>query len=190
MATPYASQLGMIAEDQYNKYHLQHEHDSELSKQIRAYWKGISLTFPGVTTPWSAVFVSWCVKTAGATVREFRLSDRHSTFVHWAIQNKENETGLFRAYRITEYAPKVGDIIQNNRNGHNFDYDHAKSDDSYESHSAIVIETGDDSQGKYALTVGGNETDSVGMKIVRLHSDGKIRQRSNSSFISVIQNLK
>lgn len=47
-----------------------------------------------------------------------------------------------------------------------------------------VITTG------YALTVGGNEGNSVGLKRVALCEDGFIRQRERDPYICVIQNLK
>jgi hypothetical protein len=81
-------------------------------------------------------------------------------------------------------------LIQNNRNGNRFDFAFAKSHKRYESHSAVVVETGEDPQGSYALTIGGNEGNSVGQKLARLKSNGLIKQRQNSAFIYVIQNLK
>ena len=53
-----------------------------------------------------------------------------------------------------------------------------------------MTETGEDESGPYALTIGGNESDSVGRKIVRLTSDGLIRQRDTNPYMCVIQNLK
>ncbi len=44
--------------------------------------------------------------------------------------------------------------------------------------------------GKYALTIGGNESDGVRSKVVRLDKSGFVRQQEINPFISVIQNLK
>jgi hypothetical protein len=93
--TPFARRLSAVARGQYDTYHLQHEHDPPLSKQIQKYWSDLGLAFPGVETPWSAVFVCWCVKAAGATAEEFPFAAAHSVFVHWAIQNALKKTGLF-----------------------------------------------------------------------------------------------
>ena len=54
----------------------------------------------------------------------------------------------------------------------------------------IVVETGHDSTGRFAVTVGGNESDSIRRKRVALNDDGLIIQRVNSPYICVIQNLK
>ena len=190
MASAYAKKAALTAETQHTKYHLQDESDPLLSGQIKKYWTDLGLKFPGVTTAWSAVFVSWCIKTAGAKATEFKFSPAHSQFVHAAIKNEKNGTGVFRAKQINNYAPNIGDIIHNNRLGNTFDYAYAATHSSYSSHSAIVVETGVDSSGKYAVTSGGNESDSVRRKIVRLDANGFIKQRNVNPFICVIQNLK
>jgi hypothetical protein len=190
MPTTYTKKLAAVAQTQYDKYHWLHEHDAQLAAQIKKYWQDLNLGFPGIETPWSAVFVSWCVRNAGATTDEFKAAAAHSLFVNWAIKNAATGAGLFRGFDIAEYAPQLGDIIQHNRNGNHFDFAFAKANKNYVSHSAIVVETGEDPQGKYALTIGGNEGDSVGRKLVRLKANGLVKQRENSPFICVVQNLK
>jgi hypothetical protein len=186
----YVQKLADTAKGQYDQFHEFSEDDPPLRRQIRRYWEENGLTFPGVGTAWSAVFVSWCVRTAGAVPGEFRFSQRHSAFVHWAIANATAGRGLFRGRRITEYAPKVGDIIQHNRNGGTKTYDQAARDDSYESHSAIVVAVGADANGRFAMTIGGNESDAVRRKRVALTSQGRVQQRESNPFICVIETLK
>lgn len=169
--TAFAKKLADTAINQYQKYRYMREQKPLLAKQIELYWQGIA-SFPGVGEAWSAVFISWCVKQAGATAAEFNFSARHSAFVNWAIQNQLNNTGLFKAHDVKTYIPKVGDILQNNRSGNRFDYAHAKANQKYNSHSAIVVEVGNDSKGNYLRTIGGNENDSVGLKEVRLDTKG------------------
>lgn len=190
MASAFARKLATLAQEQHDTYHMENEADPKLSKQIKKYWTDLKFKFPGVATPWSAVFVSWCVRTAGATKLEFLASARHAEFVYWAIQNAKAGTGLFRGYDITAYAPKVGDIIQNNRNKNKFTFAHAAKSQQYESHSALVTEMGEDANGRYALTIGGNESDSIRRAVVHLDAKGFIIQRPKNQFISVIENLK
>ena len=97
---------------------------------------------------------------------------------------------MFHGLPIAEYAPSVGDLIQNNRGGASFDYKYAATHKSYSSHCAIVVEGGQDENGPYALTIGGNESDSIRRKIVQLNADGMIRQRPQNPYICVIQDLK
>lgn len=190
MPSAFAKRLANTAKRQYDLYRFYSEDDDRLSKQIRNYWADLNFGFPGVGTPWSAVFVSWCVKKAGAKKSEFTFSPAHSVFVYDAIQNGLNQTGLFRAFPIDEHAPSLGDIIHNNRGGSTHSFNYARTHKNYPSHSAIVIDVGVDGQGGYAMTIGGNESDSVRRKVVRLDSKGRIKQRKSSPYICVIQNLK
>ena len=189
--TPFAKKLVEIAQQQATIYRNMDEAETKLCKQIQKYWTEIGIPFTScVSVPWSAVFVSWCVKQAGATAAEFRFEQSHSKFVNKAISNTLNNTGLFKGRRITGYKSKIGDIVHNNRGGNSFTYDYATNHDSYESHSAIVIEIGEDNNGKYALTVGGNEGDSIRIKEIRLDKNGFIIQRKVNPYISIIENLK
>src|SRR5215210_2781187 len=58
----FARKLASIAVEQHRLFHEIHETDEPLRSQIRLYWKTLGLDFPGVDEPWSAVFVSFCVK--------------------------------------------------------------------------------------------------------------------------------
>jgi hypothetical protein len=131
-------------------------------------------------------FVSFCVKKAGATDAEFKFAMAHSRFVHHAIHNG----GAFRGLRISERAVNVGDIIQGNRSNNAFTFKFAKQHEAYESHSAIVISRGEDANGKFAVTIGGNESNSVGRATVRLTNSGAVKQKSPEPYISVLKNLK
>lgn len=190
MPTAFAKKLANTATKQYDLYRFNSEDDHPLKKQIAKYWGDLGLRFPGVNTAWSAVFISWCVRQAGATKAEFTFSPRHSEFVHDAIKNGLNQTGVFRAFSVEDYAPQVGDIIQNNRGGGKFGFNFARTHKGYASHSAIVIDVGVDAKGGYATTIGGNESDSVRRKMVRLDNKGLIRQRTSNPYIAVIQTLK
>ncbi|HMN86397.1 MAG TPA: DUF2272 domain-containing protein [Bauldia sp.] len=190
MTTSYARRLADTALGQCDKYHFFSEDDPPLANQISKYWNDLDMHFPGVGTAWSAVFVSWCAKKAGAVVAEFPFSARHATYIQAFIRNAVQEAGLFRAFPLDVYGPAVGDLIQNNRGGNNYDYEFARTHAAYESHTAIVVETGEDSLGRYAMTVGGNESDSVRRKVVRLSASGKVRQRPTNPYICVVQCLK
>ncbi len=191
LPTTFANDLAAVALDQHAKFSGLHESNRTLCKQIQEYWKAVGGGFTSCTTvAWSAVFVSWCVKQAGATAAQFKFSARHSEFVHQAIHNAIGNTGVFRAFDITQHAPKVGDIIHNNRVHNSFDYSYASTHSKYESHSAIVVELGTHTNGdKFARTIGGNEGDSIRSKFVDLTPAGFIEQRTDNPFICVITNL-
>lgn len=187
MPTAFQKKLATIAQTQFDRFRLFRENQEPLASQIRDYWRGID-TFPGVGVAWSAVFVSWCMKQAGATASQFKFSSAHSRFIHAAIANASNNTGVFHGRELGQHAPKVGDILQNNRSGGSVDFRFAATHKQYKSHSAIVMEVGVDNRGKYLRTIGGNESDSVGMKEVRLTQAGLVRN-PNGLYISVIETL-
>lgn len=190
MLSDFESKLTAIATAEFAEFGGHHEADPILSTRIETYWKELGMAFPGVDTPWSAVFVSFCVKRAGAKKAEFKFSAQHSQFVKAAIDNSQTGKGVFRGINFDEAAPAVGDIIQWNRPGEAFDFAHAASHDSYPSHSAIVVAIAQDGNGRFAQTIGGNEADTVGRTRVPLNAAGLIQQRTKMPFICLIQNLK
>ena len=187
----FAAKLASIAQAQHSKFQFTNESDPSLCKEIKKWTKDIGFPFTSCTeVPWSAVFISWCVKQAGATKAEFKFAMAHSVFVNEAIKNAANGKGVFQAFDISEKPPGVGDIIQNNRRNNTFNFAFAKTHTNYESHSVIVVEIGQDNQGGFAFCIGGNENDSVRRTVVRLDSRGFIKQRAGSPFISVVKDLK
>jgi len=188
MANPTAFQkkLATTAQQQYERYHLSRENQKPLSTQIQKYWVDLGFKFPGVGEAWSAVFVSWCVKEAGASKTQFRFAAMHADFVYRAIKNTNSGSGVFFGHPVDSYVPKLGDILQNNQPGRSYDFSYASLHASYHSHSAIVMEVGSDNKGQYLRTIGGNESDSVGLKEVRLDSTGRVKN-PDGLYIAVIE---
>jgi hypothetical protein len=191
MPSAFAIKLASIAEAQHARFQFTHESDPALCKEIKKWTQDIGFAFTSCTkVPWSAVFISWCVKQAGATKAEFKFAMAHSVFVNEAIKNAANGTGVFQGFDISKQPPAIGDIIQNNRRNNTVDFAFAKTHKNYESHSVIVVEIGQDAQGGFAFCVGGNESDSVRRSVVRLDSRGFIKQRDGSPFICIVKDLK
>ena len=101
------------AEQQFFKGHT--ETEDKFSDRIGVFWKqGVGLSFTGkdVDQPWSAAFVSWAMKTAGAG-ENFPYSDHHGHYILAAIENRQ--TGELDApivgFRVSERAPRPGDLI-------------------------------------------------------------------------------
>lgn len=189
----FGRRLASIAQEQHDKFHFVNEADPQLCGQIRKWTEDIGATFVSCTSkdhPWSAVFVSWCVKQAGATASEFKFSKRHSVFVQKAIQNATAGTGVFHGVEISAMPPSVGDIIQHNRGGATFTFAHATTHSQYPSHSVIVVEIGQDADGPFAFCIGGNEGDAIRRTIVRLTPEGLIRRRGRNPFICLVKTLK
>jgi len=185
--TGFASKLAKVAKGEYALYGGLDEDDSPLLDRIKEYYQHLGFDYKDEA--WSAVFVSFCVKSAGATKENFSFARRHSEFVHDAI-NGNNTAPAFVGLPLNERAVNVGDIIANNRNDNSFDFDYAKNHEGYLSHSAVVIARGVDDNGKFAYTVGGNELHSVRRKRVSLNADGTVKQRKKDSYICLLKCLK
>lgn len=193
-ATPasYVQRLVATANAEFGRLHEISEADEPLRSRVNQYCREIGIEEPSDISDfaWSATFVSWCVKTAGADATEFKFAPTHAVFVKAAIANANSDTGVFRAKRIDRYRPKVGDIIHRNRGSGRITYEQARSRSNYPSHSAIVVEIGAASGAKFARTIGGNEGDSVRSTKVALTADGFVDQKDNNPFICVIETLK
>ncbi|HEX8167936.1 MAG TPA: DUF2272 domain-containing protein [Beijerinckiaceae bacterium] len=186
MTTAFARDLADIALEQHGKFQFLDEHDDKLCNQIKRYWNETVGGFTSCAVPWAAVFVLWCVKQAGATSAEFKFAAGHSVFVHDAINNPRAFAGL----EITAHAPQVGDIIQNNRGGTSHDFQFAKANKNYASHTDIVVEIGHDSSGRYALTVGGNVSDAIRRIRVACDANGFIKQKTTNPYICILKCMK
>jgi hypothetical protein len=181
----FNDKLVKVALGQWTTFHTMNEADRELCGQIKKYWRATELAFPGCAVFWSAVFVSFCVKQAGATAEEFAFHSRHSHFVHAAIQNKLRNRGVFHGLRPESTPLRRGDILQVNRDGTKHDYDSASTDPAYGSHSAIVVKIDAGS----AITVGGNEGDSIRKTRVVLTSRGFVKKRTTNPHISIVRRV-
>src|SRR6266852_1715276 len=191
--SPYVAKLVQVAKGEFQNFHELDENEEPLRSRIDDYCRAIGVPPPQNISdfPWSATFVSFCVKDAGAAAAEFKFSAAHAVFVKQAIANADNGTGVFRARHIEDHAPQLGDIIQNNRGGGTVDYEEARHRSDYNSHSAIVVDLITNPDGsKFAVTIGGNESDSVRRKLVPLSDDGLVQQRDSNPYICVIEDLK
>lgn len=179
-----------VARDELARFGGVDEGDEPLYSRIREYFVagGGSSSLSPTSVAWSAAFVSYCFREAGATPAQFKFSLAHSVFVHQAIKNADDQSGVFRAHRIADYAPKPGDIIHHNRGGSTYSYDFARANSQYLSHSAIVVDFDIRDGKRGVVTIGGNEGDSVREKFFPVSDSGKLVPRTNNPFISVIEN--
>ena len=128
--------------------------------------------------PWSAAFISWVMKKAGAG-SDFSYSASHSVYTAAAKENAlQNNSNLFKAYRITQVAPRLGDIVCKDR-GSGATYDNIKPGMS--THCDIVTSV----QPNSISVVGGNLSDSVSKNPVTTDSSGKINAKDYFAVIRV-----
>ncbi|MBV8191223.1 MAG: DUF2272 domain-containing protein [Alphaproteobacteria bacterium] len=117
--------------------------------------------------PWSAAFISWVMRTAGAGDR-FRYSTQHSVYIFQGIRDflQKRAAAGYWTVRLAAAAPQVGDLVCWARED-GVDYDHQKGG-NYKGHADLVVEVMADS----VTVVGGNVGDSVTKRPLRRDGAG------------------
>jgi hypothetical protein len=121
---------------------------------------------------WSAGFVSYVMRTAGAGSR-FPYSASHSDYIDVAAEMALGRTSgwLIAAERPEAYAPRPGDLICLGRgNAHDLHYDDLPAG-HFPGHCDIVVDTAVPGQ---LSVVGGNVNDAVTLKHVPVTPDGRL----------------
>lgn len=136
--------------------------------------------------PWSAAFISFVAREAGAG-GAFAYSPSHSKYIVNALKEARQPTGArFIARRHGQYTPKVGDLIACERrefDDADFDtYPSFVSAGRYEAHCDFVVAV---DAGK-AVTVGGNVGHSVKKKTWPLNAQGRIGDRDPGSSVAKV----
>ena len=135
--------------------------------------------------PWSAVFISWVMKTAGAG-HAFAYSAAHQNYIRAARRNRldNDTTNPFWAYRATELAPQVGDLVCTARENSGATYDNIADRRSRKTHCDVVtaVRPGE------LRVIGGNVRQNVDAKTLRTQSDGRLRlDGKQSGYFAVIR---
>jgi phage replication-related protein YjqB (UPF0714/DUF867 family) len=133
---------------------------------------------------WSAAFISWVMRTAGAG-DHFKYSSRHSVYIRDAIQKRKNNDShaAFKGYRLNEVIPHVGDLVcfSSGEDAGQVDYD---TTTDYRAHCDIVVAK----QLGQIEVIGGNVQESVFKKTLQTDSEGFLIDATKPWFV-VIQNL-
>ncbi len=153
--------------------------------RVGTYWNVLGKSHTGQDDiAWSAAFVSWAMKSAGAE-GNFPYHQRHGNYIHAAIANKRANklSAPIVGYRTADWAPRVGDLIGKGR-GTTADmtYDRAAETMKYESHVDVVVEVGDGA----LYAVGGNVGQTVARTKVALDAKGRIRNPDADRWFVVI----
>lgn len=167
------------------------ETDDPQYLRVGDYWRAVGQPMDGRTVDaegarpaWSAAFISFVLKEAGAGDR-FKYSVAHCHY----FQDFVDRAGpaLYEAVPTDDVVPAVGDIVHYGRD-EAAQYGFAKaradyaSDSFYKSHASIVVAV--DHDAGVISTVGGNERDSVKLATYQLDENGHIkpRRRGNKRF--------
>lgn len=182
-----------ITNVEYNKWNKNgvkiKEGANDTIKDLRNYWKtGAGIIKDDnyyINNAWSASFISYLMKIAGAE-NDFKYNSSHSVYIRDAIKNrKENNSKKFKAYKPNEVNIQVGDLVCYPRqSGINYD-----TTSAYMSHCDLIISADQNN----AVGVGGNVSNSVSKSNYAL-KNGKIdKAKDKNGFggvFTVIKNLK
>ena len=152
------------------------ETDPRMRAILADYWKSgagvnvresdLGLTAFQASHPWSAAFISWVMKKAGAGPA-FRYSAAHAVYTAAARQNRLSNNGNpFQAFRVSEAAPALGDLVCKSRAGSGATYDNVRA--GMKTHCDVVVAV---APGQITV-VGGNVDNSVSRKTVRTNAAG------------------
>jgi hypothetical protein len=135
---------------------------------------------------WSAVTISYIMKTARFTKSEFPFSESHSTYLRWGIKSrKQHDQGAaYWGYRFDEAdaQPAVGDLIGcafEANLSHDQKVGYYENTHSYHSHADIVVAR---RLGEIDV-IGGNVRDSVTKKTLALNNHGQLADKQHSWFV-------
>lgn len=115
--------------------------------------------------PWSAVFISYCIKLAGMTEREFEFAIGHSQYILAAAQKKIPWLYM----DILDTSPKVGDILcyhREQRGTLTYNSILQNPPNHFRSHGDIVVEKKDDR----VSVIGGNVSNGVTKRNIKLEN--------------------
>jgi len=120
--------------------------------------------------PWSAVFISWVMRTAG--INTFPVSRAHQTYIRAARRARldGNAAMPYWAYRTNEIAPQVGDLVCKARAGSGATYDNIGDAVVRPTHCDVVTAVRPGS----IRTVGGNVNQRVDARSLRTQADGRL----------------
>ena len=180
----YATKKGRlknIANKDLRKWEGKTETDSSRSSDLVSYWKLVGKDFSNKqmqqrsthsSYPWSAVYISHLIKKAG--YKNFNPATTHSAYVVSAKKNRVNKLkDSYWAYKPNELqGVEIGDILIKGRAGTNPSLDTINS--GVLSHGDIVVDLATVDGQKYAITQGGNVSNTVKQTKVALTDDYRL----------------
>lgn len=179
-----------VARREYEKWRgdgVLRETDSAAVRYEQAYWEIVGRKYTRKEMrsqrwqddhPWSAAFISFVLKEAGAG-GQFPYAETHSNYIVWARENAKNkQAALYAAYSTCDTAaawPQPGDLLCKNRDGMRYTLAGLRAGNI--SHCDIVVEV--DTLNRCLYTIGGNLNNSVTRRMICLDENGFIDRTAN-----------
>jgi hypothetical protein len=153
------------------------EHKSPYYKYVGEMWRAIGMDLDGRDrdVPWSAAFISWIVRRAGAPYVGFRFAAAHARYIHQAIRAKlDGVPSPFWGFQLKDHPVQLGDLVCQWREDE-MTYDRAARTDSFKSHCDVVVEI----NGLAVRAIGGNNSHTVGFKTYARNPAGFLKAENN-----------
>ncbi len=179
------------AQQEWNSWNsggVRREIDPRMQPTLSQYWRGVGVPVTAQQLaskafqaghPWSAAFVSWVMRQAGAG-SAFRYSASHSTYIAAAKRNRlQNNDNPFKAYRPSEVRVGLGDIVCKGRDQSGASYDNIRP--GMKTHCDVVIAV---APGRVTV-VGGNVNNSVTRRSLPLDAQGRLASPEHFAVIKV-----
>ncbi|HEV8544244.1 MAG TPA: DUF2272 domain-containing protein [Verrucomicrobiae bacterium] len=176
------TQVVAMAEREYGEWH-----NPDLTETMPAgrtlvskYWRGgvrrtvsdgdLASTTWQDANPWSAAFISYVMREAGAG-SEFPYASAHAAYIRAAIDNRLNQVrSIFQGFRLVERALELGDIIARSREHSGATYDTVRR--GMLTHCDIVTEL--EPASGVVRAIGGNVHQNVDRKTLSMDTDGHL----------------
>ena len=188
--TPFKTALVDFAKQEHELLKSTKRGDPLLRERIKCYCNELAVVMsaPVDKFHYLAVFISWCMRRAGASKDEFPTAVGHWEYARRALEQADKPDALFRGRSMDTYSPVVGDLIHLNRHGGKVDYNTARSGpDPYRAESEIVVDVRDGQ----VLVVMGNQDPAGNVGTETFQTDfGLLVQRSKNPIICIIEVVK
>lgn len=186
----FKRKLVRVALAEASKWKNIKELSTKASTILLNYWESVGRNFSESqmqdesvqqNNPWSSAFISYLFKKSGAK-EKFPYSSAHSGYFQYAKSKRNDKNASLRGFRISEYKPKVGDIVVYSReSGKGYD-----STGHFPSHGEVVIEKTNIS----IKAIGGNVSNTVKISTYSLDENGFLTQKEQSFFMVIQNNIK
>lgn len=169
------------------------EDDGETwAARVNTYWRSVGkprLDGYDCKQPWSAAFISYIMQASGLTGNEFPAADAHWTYIRYFAQRDERPAA-FKAHKISEYAPRPGDLICATRGNSGFIpiYDAMDTNSVLMGHTKLHCDIVTSVHGNHVDAIGGNVRNSVSKTTISTLPDGKLQPTERRPWFVVLEN--
>lgn len=165
-------------EFKFFKFGEQSEKHPLSQERIKSYWHSFQQEAKPVSEPWSAAFISFCMKKAELNL-SFKFAGRHTTYLSDSKTARLNNDAsrAYWAVKLGERVVQVGDLVGAQRMGRGCTkavktYDSLPGD--FCSHVDVVVAVRPDK----AIVIGGNVGNTVKFSEIPLTSTGRVQAGS------------